>query len=280
MQSWNQNELDPVFSEFILITGMPRSGTSWLSQIFDSSPQVCFRLSPLFSYEFKNQADETTNKDDWTRILRGAYRSQSEFMHQQIRREQGTYPTFPQKSSSPRWLVIKDTRFHNLTERLLVLFDNIKVIALIRNPCGAINSWLQSSNEFPENADATNEWRSGACRKTGDGEYWGFDDWKKVTQMHLRLEREFPLNFKIQKYERLVSAAETSVTELFQFCGVPMSEQTLSFVARSQREHNPDQYAGFKHPSVSKKWKAELPAEIQNTIYKEISGTELSRFWT
>lgn len=269
-----------MFSHLVLLTGMPRSGTSWLSQIFDSSPEVRFRLSPLFSYEFKNQANETSDRKDWIEILEGAYCSQSDFMRQSLRREQGAYPTFAQKVSSPAWLVIKDTRFHNLTTQLVRLFEDIKVIALVRHPCGAINSWLQSDNEFPSDADPLREWRTGACRKTGYGEYWGFNDWKEVTRMHLRLERDFPLNFKIQSYEHLVLAAEASTMELFQFCGLPMNEQTKGFLASSQATHNPDQYAVFKHPSVTERWRAELPAEIQRAIHEEVVGTELERFWS
>ena len=98
--------------------------------------------------------------------------------------------------------------------------------------------------------------------------------------MHLRLELDFPLNFKIQSYERLVLAAEASALELFQFCELPMSEQTRSFLASSQAEHNPDQYAVFKHPSVTERWRTELPAEIQQAIQADVVGTELERFWS
>lgn len=267
-----------MFTNLVLLSGMPRSGTSWLSQIFDSSPAVRFRLSPLFSYEFKNQASENSEKKDWLAIFQGAYNSQNEFMNQALRREEGAYPTFPVKSSSPDSLVIKDTRFHNLTESLLELFSEIKVIALIRHPCGAINSWLQSSNEFPSAADALQEWRSGTCRKTGYGEYWGFDDWKDVTRLHLSLARSFPQNFKIQSYERLVHGAEGAVAKLFEFCGLSISEQTIQFIRQSQSVHNADQYAVYKHPTVIDRWRSELPSEIAATIYEEITGSELERF--
>lgn len=267
-----------MFSHLVLLTGMPRSGTSWLSQIFDSSPEVCFRLSPLFSYEFKNQASETSDLADWLRIFEGAYESQNEFMLQSTRRQQGSYPKFSEKSADPQWLVVKDTRFHNLTGRLLRLFENIKVVALVRHPCGAINSWLKSPNEFPSNAKPRQEWRTGACRKTGYGEFWGFNDWIKVTEMHLRLEQEFPKNVYVQTYKDLVLSAESVARNLFKFCEIPFSKQSAEFIEQSQKMHNPDQYAVFKNSSVLDSWKSELSSEIQEEIYNELSGTSLERF--
>ena len=38
------------FMKNVAIFGVPRSGTSWLGQIFNSSPMVAYRFQPLFSY--------------------------------------------------------------------------------------------------------------------------------------------------------------------------------------------------------------------------------------
>jgi hypothetical protein len=176
-----------MYKKIIYLTGMPRSGTSWLSQIFDSSPDVRFRLSPLFSYEFKNYLTTDSPKSDWEYVLDNAYQSDNEFMNQSERRKAGHYPTFRQKAQSPEFLVIKDTRFHNLTERFLELFNEVKIIALVRNPCGAIHSWLKSAGEFPPHANPYEEWRHGYCRKNGYGEFCCFEDLKQVTAMHMRL---------------------------------------------------------------------------------------------
>ena len=34
--------------------GVPRSGTSWLGNIFNSSPDLTYKHQPLYSYAFKN----------------------------------------------------------------------------------------------------------------------------------------------------------------------------------------------------------------------------------
>ena len=42
----------------IAIHSAPRSGSSWLGQILNSSPKVCFRFQPLFSYAFKDYLND------------------------------------------------------------------------------------------------------------------------------------------------------------------------------------------------------------------------------
>ena len=53
------------------LAGVARSGTSWLGQIFDSSPEVRYSFQPLFSYEFKNRVNEnvTTSTTLWSIIF-------------------------------------------------------------------------------------------------------------------------------------------------------------------------------------------------------------------
>jgi Sulfotransferase family len=257
---------------------MPRSGTSWLSQIIDSSPEVRFRLSPLFSYEFKNQLNEASSRDEWLHVFQGAYNSDNEFMDQTYRRKAGEYPVFEEKDKEPEYLAIKDTRFHNLTERMLILFDNLKMIAIVRNPCGAIHSWLTSHGEFPSEASPLKEWRTGACRKKGYGEFWGFDDWKLVTKMHLRLAGKLPEKFLIQRYEKLVDDPLGETKGMFDFLGLEYKKQTDLFLRQCHSTHVANEYAVFKNPCVKDRWHKELRPEIRETIIEELKGTELEVF--
>jgi hypothetical protein len=266
-----------LFKKIVVIKGMPRSGTSWLSQIFDSSPQVRFRLSPLFSYELKNYVDEKSPLADWEYVFQKAYDSDSDFMNQTEQRKAGGYPFFSKKDLSPEYLVIKDTRFHNLIERMLALFDNLKIVAIVRHPCGAIHSWLSTPGEFPKDANPMDEWLTGACRKTGFGEFWGFEDWKKVTLLHMKLEREMPDRFIIQRYEDLVMNP-VAETKLLTFCGLKYNDQTDEFLRRCHEKHSDNTYAVFKNQKVIDKWRENLQPEIQQAILKAIRGTDLERF--
>lgn len=48
----------------IAIFGVPRSGTSWLGQLFNSSERVAYRYQPLFSYAFKGRLNENSTLDE------------------------------------------------------------------------------------------------------------------------------------------------------------------------------------------------------------------------
>jgi hypothetical protein len=267
-----------MFSRLVVLMGMPRSGTSWLSQIFDSSPETRFRLSPLFSYEFKNRLTELSSAAEWRAVLEGAYRSSSDFMSQGYRRRTGQYPVFSDKEPEPPVLVVKDTRFHDLTGALLGHFPEARVVALVRHPCGSINSWLRAPREFPAGADPRREWRSGACRKTGYGEYWGFEDWRSVTRLYLRLAEEHPERVTVARYEALVADPAGETRRLFAFCGLGYGPRTEEFLRACHRRHDASEYAVFKSPEVAERWRTELDPEIRAAILTELHGTELEVF--
>jgi hypothetical protein len=79
------------------ISGMPRSGTTWLSQILASSPDVRLKFCPLFSYEFKNALDEKSTSEDWKQLFLNVYETKSEFLDQDYLRKKGFVPTFADK---------------------------------------------------------------------------------------------------------------------------------------------------------------------------------------
>jgi hypothetical protein len=267
-----------LYKQIIVIVGMPRSGTSWLGQIIDSCPEVRYRLSPLFSYAFKNAVTETSTKEEYKEVFDGAYLAQDDFMEQTRNRERDHYPTFEHKATEAEFLVIKMTRFHNLITTILQYFENLKIVAIVRHPCGAIHSWLTTSNEFPQNADPKVEWRTGECRKTGPEEFWGFEDWKAVTSLHMRMEKEYPGNFFLMQYEDLVNEPVAITKELFNFLGLLYTPQTDHFLVESQSRHDDDPYATFKHPGVKDRWRTSLQPQIQMEIISEVEHTDLERF--
>src|SRR5690242_11259495 len=46
------------------VHGAPRSGTSWLGQLFNSNEHVAYRYQPMFSYAFKGRLDRTAASSD------------------------------------------------------------------------------------------------------------------------------------------------------------------------------------------------------------------------
>ena len=232
----------------------------------------------MFDYQFKGAITEDASREEWQRVLEGAYSSDSEFMSQRHRRAAGDYPTFAEKDEAPELLVCKFDRFQNLMESLLVRFADARMVGLVRHPCGAIHSWLNAPKEFPPDADPLVHWRSGACKKAEFGDHFGFDDWLWTTRLFLRLERERPDQFRLMRYEDFVEDAAARTEELFAWLGLELGPQTREFVAASQSRSSSGVYSVFKSRTVKDRWRQELQPEIRDAILAELTGTELERF--
>jgi len=117
---------------------MPRSGTTWLSQVFASAPSVRLKFCPLFSYEFKNVLNEQSTSEQWQQLFNDVYNTESEYLDQEYLRKKGLVPAFTERAESPDHLVIKSTRFHNLVPHILALHPSIKFVHIVRHPCASI----------------------------------------------------------------------------------------------------------------------------------------------
>jgi hypothetical protein len=267
-----------MFESVVWLTGMPRSGTNWFGQIFASHPEVRYKLCPLYSYEFKNALNEKSTAAEWRDLLRRVYLTKSEYLDQEYVRREGLVPEFKDRSANPRALAIKSIRQHHLTEGLLEKCPEIKWIGIVRNPAAAVHSWLTNPLEFPAGADPLAEWRTGRCRKDGVGEFWGFDDWKKVAALFMDLARRYPDRFRYIRYELLVRSPEARILELFDWVGLDHAAQTIDFLRASQAKHMSHPRAVFKSPAVAERWRRELDPGIVATIEDELAGTPLERF--
>ena len=263
----------------LLLLGMPRSGTTWLSQIFESSPDFIVRLSPNYSWPLKNNLNLDSSREEWISSFASALNTDDEFMTQNFRRVTGELSTFPPRSmEAVKRLAIKDTRFHDLYLHCMEVFAEAQAIYLVRHPGGMLNSWWRSK-EFPATAAFADEWRAGACRKVeGPGEYWGFDDWCSLTTQYLSLQEQAPERFLVCRYEELVRDRIRVSGKLFEFAGCTLHPETRAFLQDSQSRHDERTYAVFKNPSVADRWRTELPEEIQESIRAELAGTPLEEF--
>lgn len=259
------------------LSGMPRSGTTWLSQIFASSSEAKVKFCPLFSYEFKNALTPESSAEDWHQFFEAVYKTKSAYMDQEHLRKDALVPTF-QKSDDADLLLIKSNRFHHLMPDLLSKVDGVKLIYLVRHPAATLHSWLSNPTEFPKSADPLSQWRTGACRKTDVGEFWGFNDWVRVTKQALELERCCPGRVLIQRYEKLSDDPLAESSKLFDFLGITLGEDTRSFISASRSRHDPNKRSVFKTPGPDNRWKTELAPCIIEAINSELRGTELERY--
>lgn len=267
------------YDRIISIHGAPRSGTSWLGQIFDSNPEVRYKFQPLFAYSFKDRLHVRSDKREIVDFYNELYRYEDEFLDQADKKEKGTYPNFQLKSSAPKSLVTKMVRYHYLIPTLIEKLDHIKFIAIVRNPCGALNSWRKAPREFLPEWNFEREWRFAQSKNIfRPEEYYGFHKWMECTKLFLEMEARFPEAIKVIQYEDLVQQPGDTVKELFQFTGLEMNEQTYEFINQSTRVNKEGDYSVYKGRKDVDEWKHELDPQIANTVMNEIKGTEFERF--
>lgn len=260
----------------LIVTGMPRSGTSWLGQIINSSPDTVFRTEPLFSYRFKNAIDERSPKVDIEKFFDDILNVDDDFILQKANVSAGYYPTFYKRSETV--LAYKTTRHHELLEHFLRVFSDVFIVAIVRHPCGSINSWIKSDREFSDKGcRVEQDWRSGACRKGGIGEYWGFDDWLAVSSMFLELEAKYP-NFSVVRYVDIVSDTLALTNSIFQKIGLEMTDQTHNFIIEANARDDDDPYSVYKSRNVVDQWKSELDEAVKNEIIVETHRQGLEIF--
>ncbi len=267
-----------MYEKIIVIGGVARSGTSWLGQIIDSSPDVAYRFQPLFSYAFKGFLNYNSTKEDYVKFFNGIYSSNDKFLLQADKRISGEYPKF-QKNSEQKILAFKENRYQYLLPKMLSLFENIKMVGIIRHPCATINSWLKNPKEFPPNADVDKEWRFGSCKNQGrEEEFFGFYKWREVANLYLDLKNKFPSKIYILNYDDIVDNTDKETEKIFKFLSINLTDQTQNFINKCHSKNINGPYAVYKNKDVKDKWKKLLDKNIIDEIYFELKGTRLEQF--
>ncbi|MDF1594396.1 MAG: sulfotransferase, partial [Desulfobacterales bacterium] len=163
----------------IAIFGVPRSGTTWLSQIFNSHPGVALRFQPLFSYGHKGRLSEYSSAMEIRKFFKEILFTQDPFALMTTE-FQKNYPTF-EKSEKPTHIVFKETRYLHIIENMLNICSEIKIIGIVRNPLSVLASWVRAPKEFNKEWDINREWLYAPSKNQNrPEEFYGFDKWKEV----------------------------------------------------------------------------------------------------
>ena len=267
-----------MFKRIVVVAGAPRSGTSWLGQILESSPSAVLRFQPLFAYAFKDVVNADSTREEYARFFEDIYASNDAFLLQTMRKEESAHATF-EEATDPEYLAIKMVRYHYLLRRMLRDFENLKVVGIVRHPCGVINSWLRAPREFPKGADQRKEWRFGAYKNQGrEEEFFGFYKWKEVAHLYLDLQEQYPDRMRIVQYEGLVYFPVRETLRFFKFVGLPFTQATSAFLETCHATHQEGTYAVFKDKSVAERWRSQLDPYIAREIVQDLVGTRLARF--
>lgn len=267
-----------MFKHVTTIAGVARSGTTWLGEILNSSPDVAYRFQPLFSYAFKNRIEINSTRDEYEQFLRDLYASDDPFLLQTDKRKSGIFPVF-EKNASPQFLVMKNARYHYLLIRFLSYFENLKLLAIVRNPCAVLASWISNPKEFPPESDPWLEWRLGACKNQNKEEnFFGFNKWRESTHLFMDLQAKFPERARVIRYEDLIENPIGITKSIFDFTGIEFSDQTERFLKESIARHNESPYAVYKNKNVKDHWRQQLDPRIIKDIEQELVGTSLESF--
>lgn len=265
-----------MIKKIICIGGVARSGTSWIGQIINSSPQVCYRFQPLFSYEFKGRVNEDSTPSELRSFFEDLFKSNTPFLTQQDKVKAGTYPKFTK--SAPDILCFKENKYQTVIEPMLRKVDNFHFIGIIRNPNATIYSWTQNPSEFPKGSDIMKEWRFGQCKNKGVEDYFGYYKWKEVANLYLDLEEKYGDRVTIIHYDQFIKNPIKESKFIFQRIGIPFDEQTLSFLKTSSEGKDQSYYSVFRGNIDHQIWKKELNEYIQLEIEADIMNTRLERF--
>lgn len=269
----------PTLPRLVAIHGAPRSGTSWLGQLFNSSEHVAYRYQPLFSYTFRGSIDGGSNRTEIERFMAALLETDDDFVLQRGKASLAGYSLdFPKGDISH--LVYKEVRHHEILANLLARCPRALGIGIVRNPCAVIHSWSRAPREFNSAWNLRNEWReAGSKNREHPGNWYGFVRWKQLTELFHSLESSSPDRFLIVRYEDLVVNPAEVVGRLFGACQLPLSRQVSEFVERSRATDDGSPYGVFRDASRdSDAWRLELDPGIVQEIKRDLAGTSLERY--
>jgi hypothetical protein len=260
----------------VAIHSVPRSGSTWLGNIFSSHPNVKFSYQPLFSYAFKGYLTSRSSKIQINNFFEKIVYSDDHFINQNEDKSKGIVPIFQNKNTCTH-SVYKEVRYHYILDNMLKRCEDVKVIFLIRNPLSVLKSWFDAPREFRSERGWVfeDEWFFAQKKNLSKAEeYNGYAKWKEVAQLFLKLNKVYPNQTCLISYSELLNEPTQTTKQLFDFVGLELTQQTLDFLKLSTTTHNDDAYSVFKKKNSDTNWNT-LPKHIIDYITEDLKNTEL-----
>lgn len=262
----------------IAIHGAPRSGTTWLGQLFNAHESVAYRYQPFFSHALRGRVSEASQQGEWQAFFRQLAQTTDDFVLQRGEAKLARSQPYFSKATSTH-LVYKEVRFHHLLPALLRQMPTLRLVAIVRDPRDVIASWLAAPREFKPEWDVLDEWRGAPSKNVGQEENWyGFERWMELTRLFLHLREHYPQRVRLVRYEELTAAPRQILDELFEFCSLPMTAQVEQFIQASTSRDDGEVYGVFRaHDRLGSQRRA-LPAQIAREISAQLEGTPFATF--
>ncbi|MCH9853540.1 MAG: sulfotransferase [Alphaproteobacteria bacterium] len=252
----------------IAIHSVPRSGSSWLGQIVNSSRQVNFKFQPLFSYAFKDYLDASSSAQQIAAFFDKIALSNDAFLCQQENIDKGLYPQF-YKDKQWTHTIYKEVRYHHILHNMLKTDNQVKLIALIRNPLAVVNSFLRAPREFRKDLGwrEQEEWRFASKKNLEKAEEFnGYEKWKQAFFIFQDLHQLYPNRVLIIYYDKLLKNPILQTQKLFDFCMLDYEKQTEEFLLQSTQNNKDAQYAVYKIKQNDDDWMQQLDGDIITAI--------------
>jgi hypothetical protein len=261
----------------IAIFSVPRSGTSWLGQIFNSSPHVIYRFQPLFSFAFKDFLSDHSSSTEIMDFYEKLKDTQDSFVLQT--KTVGGSAGFSFSKERATHLVWKEVRYLHVIENLLHNSDT-RIIGLARHPCGVINSWLRAPREFNKEWDPETEWRLADKKNQGRiEEYNGYEKWKACMRLYIALVERYKDKFIITRYEDLSVDPLREVARLFNFAGLDFTKQTSDFIKLSTSVMSNDPYGVMRKEQDAYAWRTQLNTVVASQILSDPEFIQLNAYF-
>ncbi len=262
----------------VAVHGAPRSGTSWLGEILNSNPATAYRYQPLFSYAHKDFLNDRSTRADIAEFFMRLGRCEDAFTNQNERRNLGELPKFSKTGMTH--VVYKEVRYHHILENMMHQLDDTLLVAAIRSPLGAINSW-SLPREFRADLgwSEIEEWRFADKKNAGKPEEFnGYEKWKEATRLFMRLHNRYPNRVHLLHYSRLLRDPVTETERLFGFLNLQVTKATLNFLRQSRNFDNPSAYSVYRSRLKDDAWQHQLHPAISTHIVDDLTGTSLEAF--
>ena len=262
----------------VAIHSVPRSGSTWLGELINSSLNVKYCYQPLFSYALKDFLNVDSTKHDIESFFSELYSTKDDFILQSVAREQGILPGDFKKQDITH-IAYKEVRYHHLLRNMLSQSSDVKVLMLIRNPLEVMASWIRAPKEFDKSWDVDEELiEAHKKNQNSPSNFYGLAKWSEVALDFLSLEKEFPDRALIVEYSNLKNNLSYEVNTIFKFLDIRLEQQTLDFLSNSQEKHNQDAYSVFKSKQKLSSWQTCLSKKQIQTIEEFTSAKKLEKF--
>ncbi|GEM_PF-312648 len=263
----------------MMIFGVPRSGTSWIGEIVNSSPHVLYCYQPLFAYALKDFLTPASSRDDIEAFFAELAVTDDPFIRQADRRRGADFPSFAKQEITH--IAFKEVRYINILNNLMRRAPDVFLCAVIRNPLSVIHSWLRAPREFRRDLgwSEMEEWRY-ALRKNLNRpeEFHGYEKWKEAANLFLSLRERYPDRVFIARYGRFLADPHGEAQALFHAAGLPLTRQTEDFLDASTTRENDDPYSVYRSGQRDDKWREGLDRRIVTEVRRDLRDSALETY--